>query len=102
MKLHLLFRIQFEYNLTLCDTRRPDSLYRPILYATLPVDGKDNMFSALFSGVVDNLMQQLQFNTTNRQPLNGVSSMKATHFVDGDDKFASSDAALKSRCCLTE
>ena len=60
------------------------------------------MFSALFSGVVDNLMQQLQFNTTNRQPLNGVSSKKATHFVDGDDKFASSDAALKSRCCLTE
>ena len=98
MKLHLLLRIQFEYNLTLCDTRRPDSLYRPILYATLSVDVKDNMFSALFSGIVDNLMQQLQFNTTNRQPLNGVSSSKkATHFVDGDDKFASSDAALKSR-----
>ena len=70
--------------------------------ANYSIDGKDNMFSALLLGIVDNLMQQLQFNTTSRQPLNGVSSKKSTHFVDGDDKFASSDAALKSRCCFTE
>ena len=68
------------------------------------MDGKLNIIYLFYVilGVVDGLMQQLQFNTTNRQPMNGLSSKKATHFVDGDDKFASSDAGLKSRCCCTE
>ena len=45
-------------------------------------------------------MQQLQFTSTNGLPLNGLSAKKATHFVDKDDKFASSDAAAKSRWCV--
>ncbi|KAK2191243.1 hypothetical protein NP493_55g07029 [Ridgeia piscesae] len=47
-------------------------------------------------GIVDNLMQQLQLTSTNGLPLNGLPVKKATHFVDKDEKFASSDAAAKT------